>query len=153
MNDISPKVKQVIEENITLLEKGDFEDLVLLFECCDAELTCKQQDEFVEVLKQAGIKIDPARETAFLRQFKNNVQYYINNPDPQDKSNSWSRFSYILDNMSWLGYSYDELVKLVKAHEGELGVHLTPLPMDYMWNSNEEYDIGWFNPQFWRGED
>lgn len=142
--NISASVKKVVEENIELLESGNHDNLVVLFETCDVELSCAQQEELVSLLKELGMNIDSARSEAFLNNFRNSVDYYLNNPDPQDVSNSWSRFSYILDNLSWLGYSYDELVELVRANQKELGINLRSIDSQYGWNTSDEYDLGWF---------
>lgn len=106
------------------------------------------------MLREIGINLDEYRWEIFDNTFLNAIAPMKRRPYADNKSASWSRLDYILDDTEYQGFTHPEIVNHLKEPEiaDKLGIKLRPLAAEYGWKGAGDYDLGWFEEDIYREE-
>lgn len=119
------------------------------------ELSGNNQAQLFKMFKDIGLDFDSIRWEKFESNFHDALMRYVHVPYPiEDRSGSWSRLYYLLEEVGLCGFTYDEVVEYLKQPEIQkrLGITLTPLEAGYGWYGSGDYDLGWFKKDVFREE-
>ena len=140
MNNI---VKHFIEKNIDLLDCNELEEF---FKHAALKLSGTQIYELSEVLENIGIETEDARWKVFSVMVIKYINDYTNLPSfLRDKSNSWARLHYMLEEISNLGFGWQDAKDYVLKHQKELGLECRALAPEYGWQDAGDYAFQWFD--------
>lgn len=119
------------------------------------ELTNNHQKQLFGMLKSIGVDLEDHRWYWFDYEFKKVIDEHASKPySPDDRSGSWSRLHYLLEETNLIGFTYDEITNHLKQPDiqKKLNITLTPLEDGYGWYGSGDYDLGWFKKNIFRKE-
>lgn len=137
------KVKQFIETYIEAIEDDSLE---FVFKQAAAELSTDELSELSEVLEGINISTEEVRWKVFDQGVVDYIQGRLYAPSWQkDKSNSWARVDYMLEEISDLGFGWQDAKAHVIANENTYGTTIRKLAPEYGWMGDGDYAFEWFN--------
>ena len=140
---MKPKVKQFIETYIEAIEDNSLE---FVFKQASAELSTDELYELSEVLEGINIPTEEVRWKVFDQGVVDYIQGLLAAPSWQkDKSNSWARVDYMLDEISDLGFGWQDAKAHVIANGSKYGTTIRKLAPEYGWMGDGDYAFDWFN--------
>lgn len=140
---MKPKVKQFIETYIEAIEDNSIE---FVFKQAAAELSTDELFELSEVFEGINIPTEEARWKVFDQGVVDYIQGYLNAPSWQkDSSNSWARVDYMLEEISNLGFGWQDAKEHVIANGNKYGTTIRKLAPEYGWMGHGDYAFEWFN--------
>lgn len=106
------------------------------------------------MLREIGINLDDYRWELFDNDFLSAIAHMKRRPYADDKSASWSRLDYMLEEVDYQGFTHSEIVNHLKEPEvaNKLDIKLRPLAAEYGWMGAGDYDLGWFKEDIFRKE-
>jgi hypothetical protein len=141
---MKPKVKQFIETYIEAIE-DDILDFVFINAA--EELSTDELYELADVLEGINIPTEEVRWKIFDDGVDDYIQGWLAAPSWQkDKSNSWARVDYMLEEISDLGFGWQEAKEHVIANANKYGTTIRKLAPEYGWMGDGDYAFEWFNP-------
>lgn len=139
------QVKQFIERHVELIDEHDYNKLV-------AEAANTLPDRYIEqvaaILEEVGIDIKPYQ----LQLFDMILCARIDSEKADmfnDKANSWSRLNWMLQAIGRIGLKYSDILEHLKQDQARLGLNIRELPLIYSWDGSPDYDLGWFQEQYY----
>lgn len=140
---MKPKVKQFIETYIDAIEDNSLE---FVFTQAAAELSTDELYELSEVLEDIDIPTEEVRWKVFDQGVVDYIQSRLAAPSWQkDNSNSWARVDYMLEEISDLGFGWQDAKDHVIANETTYGTTIRKLAPEYGWMGEGDYAFEWFN--------
>ena len=140
---MKPKVKQFIETYIEAIEDNSLE---FVFKQAAAELSTDELFELSEVLEGIDIPTEEVRWKVFDQGVVDYIQGRLAAPSWQkDKSNSWARVDYMLEEISNLGFGWQDAKAHVIANGNKYGTTVRKLAPEYGWQGSGDYAFEWFN--------
>lgn len=144
------KIKQFLKRNLTLIDIGE---ISFVLHNGMLELSNDEYEELISALDQIGIDTTDIRWDLLETEIQTSIQLELQHPIPTDRSNSWSRLSYMLQRLrGQYGFSYTEIVRHLKEHGSRIGVNLKPLDKKYAWMDYPEFDLGYFRKEFYEAQ-
>lgn len=99
-------------------------------------------------LEKAGIDTTTVRWEVFDSQVNDYIAENLNQPSwVGDKSNSWARVCYMMDEISDMGFGYHPAIEHVKTNSDKYSTTVRPLAPEYGWEGEGDYAFEWFNEQ------
>lgn len=134
--------KTFIEQNVQLIDKEDYSELFRAAHMQPFPVFFEVDD----VLKELGVDTNKYKLEAMFTFISEMCNMYLQHPELGDASNSWSRLRYQLDNVGYMGMDSDVIVEYYKQNHDKFGLKFKPLDIEYSWDGDTEYDLGWFIP-------
>ena len=140
---MKPKVKQFIETYIEAIEDNSLE---FVFKQAAAELSTGELYELSEVLEGINIPTEEVRWKVFDQLVVDYIQNNLAVPSWQkDKSNSWARVDYMLDEVPTVGFVWREAKNHIIDNGDKYGTTVRALAPEYGWQGSGDYAFEWFN--------
>lgn len=140
---MKPKVKQFIETYIEVIEDNNLE---FVFKQAAADLSPAELSELSVILENIGIPTVEARWKVFDQGVVDYIQGYLDAPSWQkNKSNSWARVDYMLEEISDLGFGWHDAKEHVIANGDKYGTTIHKLAPEHGWTGDGDYAFEWFN--------
>ncbi len=137
------QVKQFIETYKEAINNNSFE---FVFKQAAAELSTDKLFELSEVLEKINIPTEEVRWKVFDQGVVDYIQYHLGAPYYQkDKSNSWARVDCMLDEISNLGFGWQDAKAHVIANGDKYGTSVRKLAPEYGWQGSGDYAFEWFD--------
>ena len=138
------RVKELIETHINLIDDNNFESLFQL--AVDSVLNTAEISELSEILEHIGVDTEAVRWEVFDNAVIEYINYYIGLPGYlKDKSNSWARVDYMLDEITNVGFGWHAAKQHVLNNSAKYGTTITKLSPEYGWQGAGDYAFDWFN--------
>ena len=142
---MKPEVKQFIETYIEAIEENCLE---FVFKQAAAELSTDELFELSEVLEGINIPTEEVRWKVFDQGVVDYIQHYLNMPSyMKNKSNSWARVDVMLDQISNLGFGWQDAKAHVIANVDKYGTTVHELAPEYGWEGAGDYAFDWFDSE------
>ena len=144
---IHSSTKKFLEDHIDLLDgtEAELKEFCLLYSKYHCGYVPGRQ-LYDEILPDAGINLDKYRWEVFDDNFIEKLDYEKHSPYNRVlKSNSWSRLQYLLSSLDEHYFSYDEIVQHCLENQSKLQINMEKIPYGCGWESDNDYDLGWFN--------
>lgn len=140
---MKPKVKQFIETYIEAIEDNSLE---FVFKQAAVELSSTELFELSEILEDINIPTEEVRWKVFDQSVVDYIQNNLAAPSWQkDRSNSWARVDYMLDELPTVGFVWQEAKAHVIANGNKYGTTVRKLAPEYGWMGSDDYAFEWFN--------
>ena len=140
---MKPKVKQFIETYIEAIEENILE---FVFKQAAAELSTNELFELSEVLEGINIPTEEVRWKVFDDSVVDYIQGYLAAPSwEKDGSNSWARVDYMLEEISNLGFGWQDAKRHVISNGNKYGTTIRKLAPEHGWLGDGDYAFEWFN--------
>lgn len=140
-----------IEDHIDLI---DDEKWTELFKAAFDKLEETKVPDIVSMLKVIGISEDTLYWGSIEGEILSKIQFELDhNYFNQDRANSWSRVRWMLYGIYTYNYSHDQIVQHLIDNKDRLNLKMTPLDSEYSYDGSDEYDLGWFKPQYYNPEE
>ena len=82
------------------------------------------------------------------------VAYELDNSAFGDMAESWSRLNWMISSMpAYYGKSHEEIKQHILDNAKELNLNIKPLDVEYSWDGSQEYDLGWFKPEYYNDDE
>lgn len=146
------RTKEFIESHSTLINENKFYEL---FKEAAKELITHEINELAVVLETVlGVEdLDTCRWQVFESVVKDYIDHYQKLPSyMKNKSNDWSRLDYMLDEISDVGFGFNDAKNYVIKNGKKMGLNLLQLEPQYSWMGEYDYDLGWFDKEEYRKE-
>lgn len=139
-----PKVTEFIKAYKHKINDNDFE---YVFSRAAEELVTHEISQLATMLESIGIETESIRWNVFEQQVKGYVDYWLYQTPSymKNKSESWSRLDYMIEDISNLGFGEPDAKAYVIKNGKRLGLNLLALEPQYGWYGSGDYDLGWFN--------
>ena len=136
-------VKQFIETYIDAIQENSIE---FVFKQAAAELSTDELFELSEMLERINIPTEEVRWKVFDQGVVDYIQGFLDGPSWQrDKSNSWARVDYMLEEISDLGFGRLNAKVHVLSNGNKYGTTIRKLAPEYGWQGSGDYAFEWFN--------
>ena len=88
---------------------------------------------------------------AMVAYFKWRIEFELETNIWGDMANSWSRLRWKIDGYPIYQYelNFQEIFNALSKNKEWVGVTLKPLDIEYSWDGSQDYDLGWFRPQYY----
>lgn len=140
-------VKKFIENNIELINDNNIEGI---FNIAAEDLTTHEISQLVGILEDIDIDTEAVRWEVFDALVVEYINDHLNNK--YDRSNSWARVEYMLDEISNLGFGWNEAKEHVINNENKYHTTIRELEPEYGWYGSGDYAFEWFNKDAFRKE-
>lgn len=140
---MNPHVKRFIETYIEAIEDNSLE---FVFRQAAAELSTHELDQLATILEHIGVPTEDVRWSVFDYLVVDYIQRNIAAPSWQkDRSNSWARVDYMLEEISNLGFGWPAAKAHVISNGKKYGTVVRKLAPEYGWQGDGDYAFDWFN--------
>ena len=140
-------VKKFIENHIDLINDNNIERL---FELAAEDLTTPDLSQLSEILEDIEIDTEAVRWEVFDALVVEYIADKLHNK--HDISNSWARVDYMLDDISNLGFGWNEAKEHVINNANKYHTTIRELEPEYGWYGSGDYAFEWFNKDAFRKE-
>ena len=136
-------VKQFVEQNIQLIDDANLYKLFMLAEKAIPET--HNMAELADMLETIGLNTEYIRWSIFDQSVQNYIKYYLTLTPPIDKSNSWARVDYMLEEISDMGFGWQAAKEHVINNGNTYSTTVKPLDPEYGWQGSGDYAFKWFD--------
>ena len=82
------------------------------------------------------------------------VAYELDNSAFGDMAESWSRLNWMISSMpAYYGKTHEEIKQHILDNAKELNLNIKLLDDKYSWDGSQEYDLGWFKPEYYNDDE
>ena len=144
---MNKRIVSFIDEN---LEDIDNENWTDLFHTAWEELDKVKVNELITILSDIDIDYDVLVWASIEGQLLNRIAYELDNSAFNDMAESWSRLNWILNAMETFYHkTWDQVKQHILDNAAKLNLNIKPLDVEYSWDGSQEYDLGWFKPEYY----
>lgn len=141
---MQPSVKKFIEEHIDEINDNQFEDVLSTAAAVIFETHLMY--ELVVVLETVAGDLTETRWKIFDQLVKDYIDNNLNAPAwTKDKSNSWARVDYMLEEICDMGFGWPDAKDHVIHNGNKYGTVVRKLAPEYGWMGEGDYAFKWFD--------
>lgn len=142
---IAKNVIDFLNAHATEIDNNEWYDI---FEDMWVTFGVDNSKTIIEMLRE--LDEDEVELAAVVSYIKWRVEFESSYHGLYDPSNSWSRLNWMIDCYPFYAYlpEYNDIYNELLKEKDWVGIKtLKPLDLEYSWNGEQDYDLGWFKPE------
>lgn len=140
-------LKDFIDDNIEDIDAGNWTDV---FQDAWEMMNQDNVTMLLSMLADAGMDKEEITWGIIEGHLLYRVAFELNNTAFSDRAESWSRLNWMISAMPhYYGKTRSEIKEHIIKNAAKLNLNIKLLDVEYSWDGSQEYDLGWFKPEYY----
>lgn len=140
-------LKDFIDDNIEDIDDGKWAEV---FQDAWEMMNQENVTKLLSMLFDIGIDKDEITWGIIDGYILYRVAFELDNTAFSDRAESWSRLNWMISAIpAYYGKTHEEIKQHIIKNATKLNLNIKPLDIEYSWDGSQEYDLGWFKPEYY----